>query len=101
MMFLNAVPHALLCMGPRSQEPKNDPTLTAQQRLQQIHQHQNWIIDGSCMSDESHLLVHPIDGHMSVQHFSMETVVPGCTNSRKQACGGHIILQAICYDGAH
>lgn len=46
-------------------------------------------------SDESRFLVYDIDGRVRIRRFRTETLVPGYTNGRRQACSVYNFLRAM------
>ena len=58
------------------------------------HEHQNWTMEQwkkVHWSDESHFLVHPMDGRVRLRRLAVEHMEPGCTMGRRQAGRGSVI----------
>ncbi|KAK3524449.1 hypothetical protein QTP70_029313 [Hemibagrus guttatus] len=46
-------------------------------------------------SDESHFLLHHMDGRVCVRHLPGEHMAPGCTMGRRKAGRGSVMLWAM------
>ncbi len=53
-------------------------------------------------SDESHFLLHHVDGWVRLRRLPVEHMAPGCTMGRRQAGGGSVMLWAMfCWETLH
>ena len=95
------VHHSFLHMGLHSCRPVRVPMLTPvhHRKCQQwAHEHQNWTTEQwkkVAWSDESHFLLHHVDGRVRVRLLPGEHMAPGCTMGRRQAGGGSVMLWAM------
>ncbi|KAK3549087.1 hypothetical protein QTP70_031342 [Hemibagrus guttatus] len=75
--------------------PVRVPMLTPVHLRQWAREHKNWTTEQSkkvAWSDESHFLLHHVDGRMCVRCLPGEHMAPGCTMERRQAGGGSVML---------
>ncbi|KAK3525149.1 hypothetical protein QTP86_019533, partial [Hemibagrus guttatus] len=67
-------------------------------RQQWVHEHQNWTTEQwkkVAWSDESHFLLHHVDGRVRVRLLPGKHMVPGCTMGRRRAGRGSVMLWAM------
>uniref|UniRef100_A0AAY5KPB9 Tc1-like transposase DDE domain-containing protein n=1 Tax=Esox lucius TaxID=8010 RepID=A0AAY5KPB9_ESOLU len=101
----HTVHRTLLRMGLRRRSPDGVPMMTpdhCRKRLQWAHERRNWTLEQwkkVAWSDESHFLLHHVDGRVRVRRLPGEVMAPECTEEREQAGGGSVMLWAtFCWE---